>query len=140
MEREDLSGPAATGTHSPNRPPETRMNNLRRAPVMHDQRLAADRLGEMPINLAMRAHRAAHVTAATRAQEHTILRATLRRRPKRRPTPGIGFRINAARLCSHIAPMFEHCAQFLERRVGIGANRRDPSFVHGSELLALPPG
>ena len=39
-------------------------------PIVHDQRAAADRLGDMAIDLAVRVHRADDIAAAVRAQQH----------------------------------------------------------------------
>src|SRR5271169_4787219 len=67
------------------------MDVLGRAPVVDDQRAAADRLCDVCVDLSVRIHRAGYVPAAMRAQQNAVLHAILRHRPHRRNPSGIGF-------------------------------------------------
>src|SRR5258708_26853193 len=67
------------------------MHVLGRPSIVQDQGAAADRLGEMAINLPMREHGAGDVAAAMRAEQHSVLATCLGDRPERRDTARIDF-------------------------------------------------
>ena len=83
------------------------MDVLRRAPVIDDQRAAADGLGDMGIDLAVRVHRAGDIAAAMRAKQHAVLCAAFRHCPHGGNAAGIGLDIiDAARFAGDVP----HCS------------------------------
>jgi hypothetical protein len=133
-----IEQPAIAGDDVVDRP---RMHVLRGAAVVDDQRAATDRLGEVPVHLAMGVHRACHVAAAVSAEQHAILGAALGRRPQRRHAAGGHLDIvDAAGFGGHVAPVLEHAPHLVELHVRVGGERRHPALVECLQLLRLLAG
>jgi len=95
-----------------------------------DQRAAADGLGDVPEQLAVRVHRPDHIATAVRAEQDFGLRRSLGHRPHRGHAAGVDLEVvHAAWFGGDVTPVVEQAAQIVDAGGRVFGHFGDPAAI-----------